>query len=260
MVAAARSKLKGQQAIIPLSHDTYRYLLNRFSPSTPTIPLITMNLPQFFRYRPRAVVALVIGVLVAIFAPREFRPIVRGLAGWDTAAWLYLILIWIQMARAGQEKVQEVAVREDETAGMFLTIVSAAAVASIVAVVVELAAAKNLGFRSALPNYLLTGFTMIGAWCLIPTLFTLHYARHYYQSGSIQHDETSLKFPDTHLKPNYWDFLYFAFTIAVASQTSDVVLRSTEVRRTALAQSVLAFFFNAAVLGLCVNTAAGLLG
>jgi uncharacterized membrane protein len=216
--------------------------------------------PQALRTRPRAGVALVVGVLVTIFAPHDFHPIVRGLLGWDTTAWLYLILIWIRMANAGQEKVQELAIKEDETAGMFLTIVSVAAIASIIAIVVELAAAKNLGFRSALPNYLLTGFTMIGAWCLIPTLFTLHYARHYYQSNATGHGETSLKFPDTHLKPDYWDFLYFSFTIAVASQTSDVVLRSTEVRRTALAQSVLSFYFNAAVLGLCVNTAAGLLG
>ncbi len=215
--------------------------------------------PQVFLNRPRAFIALFIGIVAAFLIPYEFRPIVRGLVAWDTAVWLYLIMIWIRMANAGQEKVQQLAVREDENAGMFLAIVSVAAVASIIAIIVELAAAKNLGFRSALPNYLLTGFTMIGAWCLIPTLFTLHYARHYYQSGS-GHGETSLKFPDTHLLPDYWDFLYFAFTIAVASQTSDVVLRSTEVRRTALAQSVLSFFFNAAVLGLCVNTAAGLLG
>ncbi len=67
-------------------------------------------------------------------------------------------------------------------------------------------------------------------------------------------------FPDHKLQPNYWDFLYFSFTIAVASQTSDVVLRSRTIRRAALAQSILSFYFNVAVLGLCVNIAAGLLG
>jgi uncharacterized membrane protein len=218
---------------------------------------MNLVLPTVIRYRPRAVIALVIGVIAAILVPYEFRPIVRGLVGWDITVWLYLLLIWIQMARAHQDKVQKLAEREDENAGMVLLIISLAAMASIVAIVVELAAAKNMGFRSAFPNYLLTGITMIGAWFLIPTIFTLHYARHYYRSSS---EETSLKFPDADLKPGYWDFLYFSFTIAVASQTSDVVLRSTEVRRTALAQSVLSFFFNAAVLGLCVNTAAGLLG
>jgi transposase-like protein len=69
-----------------------------------------------------------------------------------------------------------------------------------------------------------------------------------------------LRFPDHKLEPDYWDFLYFSFTIAVASQTSDVVLRSRSIRRAARAQSILSFYFNVAVLGLCINIAAGLLG
>ena len=160
------------------------------------------------------------------------------------------------MARAHSAQVQELAEREDENATAVLLIITLAAVASLVAIVLELAAAKNLGVKGAALNYSLTAATMFGAWFLIPTIFTLHYARHYYRSGS----ETSLKFPDHKLQPDYWDFLYFSFTIAVASQTSDVVLRSRDVRRTALAQSILSFFFNASVIGLCVNIAAGLLG
>ena len=214
-------------------------------------------IPQVLRIRPRAVIALVIGVLTAILVPLQLRPVARALVGWDTAVWLYLVLIWIRMFNAKQARVQELAMREDENAGMVLAIISVAAIASLIAIVVELSATKNLGFRSALPNYLLTGVTMIGAWFLIPTIFTLHYARHFYTSLQT---EPSLRFPDTHLKPDYWDFLYFSFTIAVASQTSDVVLCTTEVRRAALAQSVLSFYFNLAVLGLCVNIAAGLVG
>jgi uncharacterized membrane protein len=184
------------------------------------------------------------------------RVLIRTLVGWDSAVWLYLILIWTRMATARPEQVQEVAEREDENATAVLIIISLAAIASLVAIIAELTATKNLGVEGALFSYSLTGATMIGAWMLIPTIFTLHYARHYYRSER----ETSLKFPDDHLTPDYWDFLYFSFTIAVASQTSDVVLRSPQVRRTALAQSVLSFFFNAAVIGLCVNIAAGLVG
>jgi uncharacterized membrane protein len=92
---------------------------------------------------------------------------------------------------------------------------------------------------------------------MIPTIFTQHYARLYYGPGQ---KETPLLFLDHELEPDYWDFLYFSFTIAVASQTSDVVLRSRSIRRAALAQSILSFYFNVAVLGLCINIAAGLLG
>jgi uncharacterized membrane protein len=66
--------------------------------------------------------------------------------------------------------------------------------------------------------------------------------------------------PDDHPEPDYWDFLYFAFTLAVASQTADVSLASRAARRSALAQSILSFYFNMAVLGLSINVAAGLLG
>jgi uncharacterized membrane protein len=183
--------------------------------------------PQVLRNRPRMVVALGIGIIGALVVPAHMRPMVRVLAGWDITVWLYLVLICL------------------------------ATLASIAAIVLELASAKNLAAASTLAHYLLTGLTMFGAWFLIPTIFTLHYARLYYTPDA---HESALLFPDDKLEPNYWDFLYFSFTIAVASQTSDVVLRSRTIRRAALAQSILSFYFNVAVLGLCVNIAAGLLG
>ncbi|RFU48802.1 DUF1345 domain-containing protein [Paraburkholderia sp. DHOC27] len=213
--------------------------------------------PQVLRNRPRMVVALVIGIIAALVAPWAMRPMIRVLAAWDVAIWIYLILIWIHMAQADERSVREFAIRDDENAGVVLVVVCLATVASIAAIVLELASAKNLGPASTLAHYAVTGFTMIGAWFFIPTIFTLHYARLYYGSDPKQ---TALQFPDHGLQPNYWDFLYFSFTIAVASQTSDVVLCSRTIRRAALAQSILSFYFNVAVLGLCVNIAAGLLG
>ncbi|MGL5761668.1 MAG: DUF1345 domain-containing protein, partial [Plesiomonas shigelloides] len=58
--------------------------------------------------------------------------------------------------------------------------------------------------------------------------------------------------------PNYWDFMYFSFTIAVASQTADVCIGSPEMRKVVLLQSVISFFFNMAVLGMSVNIGASL--
>ena len=71
--------------------------------------------------------------------------------------------------------------------------------------------------------------------------------------------DRALRFPDRNPEPDYWDFLYFAFTIAVASQTADVSLANRSARRSVLAQSILSFYFNMAVLGLSINVAAGLL-
>lgn len=86
-------------------------------------------------------------------------------------------------------------------------------------------------------------------------LFTFHYARLYYTASDHQFP---LGFPDQELQPNYWDFLYFSFTIAVAAQTSDIVIRSRRMRKTVLAQSVLSFFFNLAIIGFSINIAASI--
>jgi uncharacterized membrane protein len=213
-------------------------------------------LPPVLSNRPRALIGLLAGCVVAAVVPAHIHPTTRALIGWDSAVWLYLVLIWWRMATAHQDDVQALAVREDENAATVLVVVSIAAIASIVAIVVELSTAKSLGPR-ALSHYLLTGATMLGAWFLIPTMFTLHYARHYYQSPE---NQPALRFPDKQLKPDYWDFLYFSFTIAVASQTADVAVGSTSARRTVLAQSVMSFFFNLAVLGLSINIAASMVG
>lgn len=212
---------------------------------------------RFLSNRPRIFIGIAIGVVAFFIEPWHLRPIQRSLVAWDAGMWAYLVLIWIRMFRASPEELQRVAEREDEGASAVLAIITAAAVASLVAIVVELSAAKGLGAKQASINYALTGITMIGGWLLIPTVFTLEYARYYHQAGE---GEASLKFPDPQEPLDYWDFMYFAFTIAVASQTSDVSVCSRRARRTALAQSILSFFFNAAVLGLCVNIAAGLLG
>lgn len=217
----------------------------------------TKYYPQLLRNRPRMAIGFVIGIVVAFLAPGHTSPIARSLIGWDAAIWSYLLMIWVHMAIADDQRVRDFAIRDDENAGVVLFVISVATVASIAAIVVELATAKGAGGASIVWHYLLTGLTLIGAWFLIPTIFTLHYARLYYDTDA---QETALKFPDHHLLPNYWDFLYYSFTIAVASQTSDVVLRSRSIRRATLAQSILSFYFNVAVLGLCVNIAAGLLG
>jgi uncharacterized membrane protein len=45
----------------------------------------------------------------------------------------------------------------------------------------------------------------------------------------------------------------------VAAQTSDVSVLTTPMRKAVLAQSVLVFLFNLAIIGLSINVAAGVL-
>ena len=69
-----------------------------------------------------------------------------------------------------------------------------------------------------------------------------------------------LRFPDADpsFKPDYGDFLYVSFTIAVACQTADVAVTSRPMRRLVLLQSVMSFAFNTAILAFTINVAASL--
>lgn len=211
---------------------------------------------QLILIRPRVLFAVAAGILAYVLLPARLRPIPCTLIGWNCGAWVYLLLAWWRMGTATSDDVRALAEKEDESATAVLSVVSLAAIASLIAIVVELTAARSLGVRGALVNYGLTAATMLSAWMIIPTIFALHYARCYYANPAVP----SLKFPQDDFDPDYWDFLYFSVTIAVAFQTSDVALRSTSIRRAVLAQSVMSFFFNMAVLGLSVNIAAGLVG
>ncbi|HKR45021.1 MAG TPA: DUF1345 domain-containing protein [Paraburkholderia sp.] len=214
-------------------------------------------IPLVLRNRPHLMIAIAVGVVLGLLAPASIHTSARVLLGWDATVWTYLVLIWLHMVLANEESVRANARREDENAGTVLFLICIATVASIVAIVIELGTTKDLGTASKVLHSLLTGFTLIGAWFLIPTIFTLHYARLYYGSDP---NEPALVFPDKKLTPNYWDFLYFSFTIACASQTADIGLRGRSARRGVLAQSILSFYFNVSVLGLCVNIAASMVG
>jgi uncharacterized membrane protein len=61
-----------------------------------------------------------------------------------------------------------------------------------------------------------------------------------------------LEFPNDDL-PDYWDFLYYAFTIAMCYQTSDVTVTSRLMRRITLVRSVISFFYVTAILSLVIN-------
>lgn len=209
------------------------------------------------RTRPRLTSAILIGLIVWWFLPGDWGAVTRGLIGWNVTVWLYLCLMGWLMVRANPAKVRKIAEQEDKSAVAILAIMSLASIASFSAIIFELTSIKDLQLSGRFAHYAFTGATVIGTWFLVATLFTFHYARNYYRSPSARR---SIAFPDQNVEPDYWDFLYFSFTIAVAAQTSDVTVTSTAMRKTVLVQSILSFFFNVAIIGLSINIAASLVG
>ena len=100
---------------------------------------------------------------------------------------------------------------------------------------------------------LLIAVTLILAWLGANSVYTLHYAHLYYSSDEAGGDRAGLDFPGQRPEPDYYDFVYFAFTIGAALQTSDVVVTSPEVRRIVILHTLEAFIFNTGVLALAIG-------
>lgn len=204
--------------------------------------------------RPRLWVAVGIGLVVAALLP-DMRIPTRLLLVWDVGAGIYLALVLGMMARATQASMQRRADRADAGAALVLAVSIAAALASLAAIGAELRGLKDVGGPPELGRLALAGVTILLSWLFVHVTFALHYAHDFYAGAD---DRRGVRFPGT-CDPDYWDFLYFAFNIGAAGQTSDVVIEARRMRRFALVHTILSFLFNTTILALAINVGASLL-
>jgi uncharacterized membrane protein len=94
------------------------------------------------------------------------------------------------------------------------------------------------------------------AWALTHTAYALHYAHLYYRDDD--DGEGGLDFAKD-VRPDYFDFAYFAFTVGMCFQVSDVVVSSRLLRRAVLGHAVLSFTYNTAIIAVALNLTIGLL-
>lgn len=210
------------------------------------------------RTRPRLVLATVAGALAAWLLPRSLPEVQRAVVAWNIAIWLYLLLVWIGMARLDHAGLRRLAAAHADSASMVLALAVVVSVACLVTVLFELASARADAGGLDTRRLVLAVVTLVGSWLLLPTEFALTYASKYFSgaAGGLGFPGPGTTAPAA--EPNYVDFLYFSITVAATSQTSDVAVTTRAMRRLVIVHSVLSFGFNALVLALAINLTAGL--
>lgn len=212
--------------------------------------------------RPRLLLSAAFGLLTPFVIPFvipalfELHIITRLIIGWNIGACLYLVLAAHMMFWSTHERMRKRALQEDEGRFLVLALVICAAIASIGAIVAELAIAKSMQGTMRYMHIALTLLTILTSWAFTQVMFALHYAHDYY-AAEIRGNGGGLAFPGNHL-PDYGDFLYFACVIGTSGQTADISFTSRIMRRTGLVHCVLAFFFNTTLVALMINIASGL--
>jgi len=205
------------------------------------------------RARPRLFASALIGLAVfLLLLAGDWRLPTRILAGWDLFVALYLTLALQVMASADIHRMRRRARLQDEGKLTILVLTAFAALASLGAILALL----SMSGRAERPTLQLAfaAITIVLSWAFTHTIFALHYAHEYYDENAGKGG--GLTFPNDNQQPDYWDFMYLAFTIGMCAQVSDVTVGSKAIRRTVLGHSIISFMFNAALLALTVNIAA----
>lgn len=211
---------------------------------------------SFFRRHPRTLIALLIGLGVFFLLPASWDFITRLLSAWDVGVLCFLGAVYLWTRRLSSQQISAHYVEDDPSGPVLLVVVTVAALLSLLATVQLLATLRHVAHPERLWHFVLVAVTLAASWLLVPTMFMMHYADLFYSASA---SERPLSFPQTEM-PVFWDFAYFSFTISAASQTADVLTTRLGIRKVVIAHEIIAFFFNASVVGFAINVTAGLIG
>ena len=198
-----------------------------------------------------AAVGLIVGSVAGLGAPSVGWAI-HLVSAWDAAGVTLLSLAWWRIWRDSSVETRQHAAAEDPGRTFVWLLVLLASLFSLFAAGFVMRRAHSMtstssGFCLLLALCILT---VASAWALTHTAYALRYAHLYYRDDD--DGEGGLEFPGK-LDPDAMDFAYFAFTLGMCFQVSDVVITSRPIRRAALAHALLAFLYNTVVVALALN-------
>ncbi len=219
---------------------------------TPTHPIR----PRGLR---RAVVRLATatsgGLLTALGFMWAGRTDMAAVAGWDVGALVLCALAWFHIWHSDAAATRQGAAADDPGRTFAWLIVLAASTFSLFSALVFLRTARHVApvERTVIVGLCLAAVAL--AWIATHTAYALRYAHLYYRDDG--EGEGGLAFPGGAC-PTYFDFAYFAFTVGMCFQVSDVTVPSTQIRRMVLSQALLSFVYNTTILALAINLVIGL--
>lgn len=202
--------------------------------------------------RARVAVSFVAGVCVAVATLFVIGGKLAPVAGWDGSAIVYLVWMWATIWRLDAGQTETRAMSEDPGQVVADVMLLSASVISLVTVIIVLIDAGN---SAGATKDLLVGLGIVSvvlAWGMVHTVFTLRYARLYYgrPKGGIEFNQDE--------PPRYSDFAYLAFTVGMTFQVSDTNLKTEQIRATALRQGLLSYMFGTVIIATTINLIAGL--
>jgi uncharacterized membrane protein len=168
--------------------------------------------------------------------------------GFDLAAAVF-VLSCLPLFRCEAATMRQAARDNDANRVILLILTLILSLVILVTVAGELVGQQH----ATIAEKLLIVTTLTLAWTGANMVYALHYAHLFYSSDDEGRDLAGLDFPGDRPEPDYADFVYFAFTLGVALQTSDVMVTSPGIRKIVTLHCLEAFVFNLGVLALAIS-------
>ena len=191
----------------------------------------------------------VVGVVAVGIFWLDLHEIRRAIMiGFDVAAVLFLVSVSPLLGTREGAAIRAHARENDANRAVLLAITFV-----VMVLLLDPIATESLKQSPEPFTRLLIVVTLAIAWVFSNTVYALHYA-HLAYGDELQCK--GLSFPGTN-EPLYWDFVYFAFTLGMTFQTSDVTISDQRIRRVVTLHCLAAFVFNIGVLAFTINVLGG---
>jgi len=208
--------------------------------------------------------ALAIASLIAIVAYLLAFPLRTGLRiglAYDLAVSTFLGLQAYRISRITAQDMQDYYENREPSSRFIVMVAVLFSSLSLVGVGFMVDVSKNWSPIHAQMHTGLSLLAVVLSWIVLHVFYAFFYAHLYYDVDEAAPElplRKGLVFPNNE-PPDYWDFLYYSFTIAMCYQTSDVTVSSRSMRRTTLGHAIISFLFVTSILGLVINILSNLI-
>lgn len=202
----------------------------------------------------RGLVSFGVGIIAGVAVTPLLGLAAGLLAAWSALSITSMLFILPVVWRMDAAQTRAHATIEDPSRRVTRLIALVGSIASLGAVAVVLFQAQR---ADELTSFLLAGIAVLevaASWGLIQVDYLLRYAHLYYTDpvGGIDFNQPE--------DPMYTDFAYFSLGLGMTYQVADTNVTVNTIRRTVIAQTLLAYLFGAVILATVINLVTGLGG